>query len=389
MSLAIPDQAQRKRPVRPALKVCLISNQIAAWGKIGGFGTATRALGRGLAAQGVEVHAVVVRRASEGQRRLEQLDGIVVHGMSRPETVVSGRVFRRIGADIYHSQEPTIASRLAQRSMPDRVHVVTCRDPRGWREHFTELRHASLKRRLMAPLTWYYEASPWVKSAVRHSDVVLTPAPRVLDARIHNLYGDQIRPEFVPYPIDFPAGPPRKAERPLILFVGRFDRRKRIEVFFDLARSFPEAEFVAVGRAHEESYDRYLRRKYGGIANLELPGFVSRFDPPGLLEYYERAWVLVNTSAREGLPYTFLEAAGFGVSILSSLDPDGFASRFGYFVKNGDFAQGLHHLLQDQNWRAMGAKGIEYVRATWNEQNCIARHLAVYERLLSKQRASR
>ena len=64
------------------MKVCLISNQIAAWGKIGGFGTATRAIGGGLCKRGVDVAAVVPQRPSGGQRRIEQLDGMTVYGMN-------------------------------------------------------------------------------------------------------------------------------------------------------------------------------------------------------------------------------------------------------------------------------------------------------------------
>jgi hypothetical protein len=123
------------------LRVCLISNQIAAWGKIGGFGTATRALGAGLAKRGIDVSAVVVRRPENGQKKVEMLDGITVYGAGSFETLTSGKLFRQIDADIYQSQEPTIASYLAQRSMPERVHVVTCRDPRDWHEHMVELRH--------------------------------------------------------------------------------------------------------------------------------------------------------------------------------------------------------------------------------------------------------
>ena len=121
------------------MKVCLICNQIAAWGKVGGFGTATRELGRGLVNQGVEVSAVVLRRTQYGQKPVENLDGITVHGLNSLQVLTSGRIFREIDADIYHSQEPTISSYWAQREMPKRVHVVTCRDPRSWLDHLIEL----------------------------------------------------------------------------------------------------------------------------------------------------------------------------------------------------------------------------------------------------------
>ena len=370
------------------MKLCLISNQIAAWGKIGGFGTATRALGSGLAKRGVEVSAVVVRRPEHGQKPVESLDGMTVYGTDPFETLFSGDIFRKIDADVYQSQEPTIASYLAQRAMPDRVHVVTCRDPRDWREHAIELRHTNLKRRLLFPLTWYYEASPWVKKSVSRADAVLMPAPTALLPRIRHLYGENISPQFVPYPVEVPANPPRKSDTPMMLFVGRFDHRKRMERFFELAKKFPDLKFVAVGEAHDKRYDLHLRQAYGHLPNVEMPGFVARFGEHTVSEYYEKAWILINTSAREGLPYTFMEAAAYGVAILSALDPEDFASRFGYFAAHDDFEDGLRALLSNDLWRERGAAGAKFVAETWNEENCLDEHLRIYGDLLSRSKPS-
>ncbi len=367
------------------MKICLISSQIAEWGKIGGFGTATRALGRELARRGVEVVAVIPRRGEHGQGRVEELDGITVYGTGRVEALLSGKIYGEVEADLYHSQEPTIGTLLAQRAVPDAVHVVTCRDPRDWKAHLTELYYSSWKRRLLAPALLFYEAGPLIKRAVRKADAVLTPAPGALHPRIRRLYGDGVHPRFVPSPMEIPVEKPRKAERPTILFVGRFDRRKRLEVFLDLASRFPDVRFVAVGRAHEAGYDRQLREKYGGVPNLEMPGFVPRFGSPGITEYYEKAWILVNASAREGLPYTFIEAAAHGVAILSSLDPDGFASRFGYHVEDGDFESGLGALLKDDAWRERGEAGARFVAARWGVAESVDRHLELYRSLLDER----
>ena len=365
------------------MKLCLISNQIAAWGKIGGFGTATRALGAAMVERGVDVSAVVVRRADAGQDPIEELDGITVYGQSPLKTMLSGQIFRHIDADIYQSQEPTIASYLAQRAMPDRKHVVTCRDPRNWHEHLVELKHTNLKRRLMFPATWYYEASPWVKKSVRNADAVLMPAPSTLLPRIRNLYGESVKAEFVPYPVDIPSQAPQKATEPTILFVGRFDHRKRTERFFQLAENFPGLRFIAVGEAHDKHYDKMLRERYGHLPNLEMPGYVPRFGEHTVRDYYEKAWILVNTSAREGLPYTFMEAAAFGVALLSALDPEKFASRFGYFAADDDFEAGLECLLADNRWRDLGGKGAKYIAETWSPTNCVNEHLRVYRKLLN------
>lgn len=364
------------------MRICFICNQIAAWGKIGGFGSATRAIGGGLARLGHDVIAVVPRRAKDGQRAIEHLDGITVYGTSALETLTSGKIFRDLNADIYHSQEPTLPSYLAQQAAPEAVHIVTCRDPRGLADHLVELKHTNFKRRLMFPITWYYEASSKVKRAVRNATAVFCAAP-CLQPRIARLYGESVQPIFVPSPIDVPKQSPKKAKEPIALFVGRWDHRKRIERFFELAREFSQMRFVAVGRAHDESYDRKLRADYGNLPNVEMPGFVSRFGEGGLYDLYARAWIIVNTSAREGLPYTFVEAAAWGCAILSCMNPDDFSSRFGYFVEDDDFVAGMRWLLKHDRWSELGQAGAKFVQSTFSEENSIRTHLDLYQKLLT------
>lgn len=368
------------------MKICLISNQIAAWGKIGGFGTATRAIGKGLVEQGHDVSAVVPRRKRGGQKSFEILDGISVYGMSAWKTLTSGKIFNQINADIYHSQEPTIASYFARKVVPDAIHIVTCRDPRNFRDHFIELSHTNIKRLILSPIsTWLYEGSPWVKMAVRNADLVLTPAPTLLNRKIRRIYGSDVNAVFVPSPVDIPEEPVRKSDEPTIIFVGRWDRRKRIELFFKLANKNQHVKFIALGRSHDKSYDRFLRKKYGDLPNLDLPGYVSRFDTPGITEYYKKAWIIINTSAREGLPYTFIECLAYECAILSCLNPEEFASRFGYYAKNEDFQNGLDWLLDNDRWRELGRSGANYVRKIFNEENSILQHTMIFRELMTEK----
>lgn len=364
------------------MHVCLISNQIAAWGKIGGFGTATRALGAGLVRRGWTVSAVVPRRVSHGQAAVEELDGITVYGTHPSTTLTSGKIFERIRADIYHSQEPTIASWFAQRTCPRAHHVITCRDPRGVKDHWVELKHTNYKRRMIFPATWWYEASPPVHRAVRRAHAIFCPA-EVIIPRARELYGEDLHIEFVPSPVNVPNRPLTKARQPTVLFVGRWDHRKRIERFFDLAKRHPDVHFIGVGRAHDASYDRRLRRMYSDLPNLELPGFLQRFGKGNLFDYYERAWILVNTSAREGLPYSFIEAAAWQCAILSCLNPQQFASRFGRHVTDDDFDTGLQWLLEDNRWRSLGEQAAHHVADIWSEEASIQQHVERYERLLA------
>jgi hypothetical protein len=98
------------------MRVCLLSMEIFAWGKHGGYGRATRIIGRELVRRGVEVSAVVPLRGN--QRPVEQLDGIHVLGFSPRTPWQAAKLIRECNAEIYHSQEPSFTTYLAQQKMP-------------------------------------------------------------------------------------------------------------------------------------------------------------------------------------------------------------------------------------------------------------------------------
>ena len=93
------------------MRICLISVEIFAWGKYGGFGRATRIIGRELAKRGVEVTAVVPRRG--GQNPVEELDGMRVLSFKPRDLLSVSRLFRQADADVYHSEEPSLGTYLA------------------------------------------------------------------------------------------------------------------------------------------------------------------------------------------------------------------------------------------------------------------------------------
>jgi len=54
----------------------------------------------------------------------------------------------------------------------------------------------------------------------------------------------------------------RKSNEPTVCFLARWDKRKNPEIFFELAKKFPTVKFIAIGKAHNEKWDTFLRRKY-------------------------------------------------------------------------------------------------------------------------------
>ena len=70
------------------MRICLISVEIFAYGKYGGFGKATRTIGSELVKRGHEVFAVVPRRIDQPAE--ENLDGITVLSYTPGDVLQSG-----------------------------------------------------------------------------------------------------------------------------------------------------------------------------------------------------------------------------------------------------------------------------------------------------------
>jgi len=361
------------------VRICLICVEIFAWGKYGGYGRSTRMIGKDLARRGIEVTAVVPRRA--GQKAVEMLDGIRVLGFESHQPFSAIDLFRLADADIYHSQEPSFGTYLAQSAMPDRKHVVTFRDTHDLKDWWIEFKYPSLSAaQVLSNLL--YEDNFLVHRAIRKADQWFA-ASKLLIPKARKKYRLPADPLFMPSPIPF-LETIQKSERPLVCFVARLDRRKRPEIFLELARQFADVQFEVVGMGQDQSLDQSLRSEYSDLSNVKFHGFVDQFESNALLDLLAKSWILINTSAREGLPTTFVEAAGHGCAILSEIDPDGFASNFGLRVTDGDYIKGLRILLKDEQWKERGRVGREFVRSTFAVEQAMQLHMTMYENLSKK-----
>jgi glycosyltransferase involved in cell wall biosynthesis len=267
--------------------------------------------------------------------------------------------------------------------MPDRKHIMTFRDPRDPKDWGIELQLPSLNY-LQVLANWIYEDNWKVDNAVRQADGWFTIG-RYLIPKVKAKYDLQGDPVFLPTPVAVPAKV-QKSSTPTVCYVNRWDRRKRPEFFFDLAGKFPGVKFLAVGKSRDQKYENELREKYGGYPNLEMVGFIDQFSSDRHSKILEDSWIFVNTAAREALPNSFIEAAAHGCAILSSVDPDGIASNFGYFAAQDDFEKGIAELLENDIWKERGETGRMYIRDTFELNKSIDRHLAIYENLTGMKR---
>ncbi len=228
-----------------------------------------------------------------------------------------------------------------------------------------------------------YEDNFLVHRAVRRADRCFVAA-RMLAGKARAKYGLAIEPEFLPTPVLVPEQVAKDPD-PTVCYVARWDLRKRPEMFFELARAFPRVRFLAVGKSRNPAYEGALRRRFGKLPNVEMLGFIDQFQSDELSRLMGRSWILVNTAAREGLPNSFIEAAAHGCAILSAVDPDGFASRFGHHAADDDFVRGLSLLLENDRWRQLGEAGREHVRRVFALQPAIDRHIEIYTELLASR----
>lgn len=361
-------------------RICLISVEIFAYGKYGGFGKATRTIGRELARRGYEVFAVVPRR--EDQPAEEQIDGITVLSYWPNEMVDSGSLYKKINADIYHSCEPSFGTWLAMRNVPKAKHIATIRDPRDAYDWYLELKYPS-KSKWQVVKNYLYETNFMVRRAVRQNDGVFSPAKFMLP-KIRKIYGLKSDPLFLPTPVVVPDHV-IKSPTPAVLLMTRLDARKRPELILSLAQKFPDVQFHVAGKSRIPQYEMQLRREFNSD-NIAFHGFVDQFRGTLHHELMQQSWILANAAIREGLPNSYLEAAAHQTAILSFVNPDHFASDFGFHADHDQFEEGLSQLLTNDYWRSQAMKGYHYVHDHFAVEEAMNQHEAVYDRVWSLKR---
>jgi glycosyltransferase involved in cell wall biosynthesis len=200
---------------------------------------------------------------------------------------------------------------------------------------------------------------------------VTTPA---LAAKIPDTYGVPADGAGVLPNIVAPcAGRPEKAERPVVVYLARLDPCKRPWLMEELARRIPEAEFVVMGRNHFAGPGAWQADQ--GIGNIRYLGHVEGAEKERELR---RGWILLNTSIHEGLAVSYLEGLAHEMALVSCVDTEGLATRFGRAVRRapGDgmetldaFEAAVRELIEDRAERErLGRAGREWVEATHSRE---------------------
>ncbi len=367
------------------MKICFISPEMFHWGVHGGFGYLTWTLSRELVERGFKVSVVTPRR--KGQASAEVVDGVKVYGyktyeehpyplnafLSRLDSV---KCYRMADADIYHSQAVSYNTYVAHRGMPERKHILTFQDPydrKEWQRiarvipKYGQIGH---KLRVEAEIRF-------LRYVCNTMDEIYAQAYFLIE-KARNLYGLRSDPSFLPNPVPIPENTMEKAGTPTVCFLARWDPQKRVEIFFNLAINHPSINFIAMGKSHDPAKDEELRNKYGSLPNLKLTGFVSEEEKSRILG---RSWALVNTSVREALPVSFLEALAHETPIISGENPDDLTTTYGHHVKDEDYSTGLKWLIESDEWMRKGRQGRDHVREVYEMDHVVDLHVEKYVKL--------
>lgn len=229
------------------------------------------------------------------------------------------------------------------------------------------------------PLRFLYADTPILTiSQAAHDDLVALG----IDAhRIHVAY-------LGVEPAQFHPG--RRAEEPVLLYLGRLKQYKRVEVALDVLEGVPEATLEIAGDgAWREPLEREIaRRGLGG--RVTMHGFVGEERKPELLG---RAWLNLTASSAEGWCLTVMEAAACGTPS-AALRVGGLAESIvneqtGVLADTPDELAGKVAALVREPVRrdALGAAAQSRARGfTW--ENTAATNLAVLAKAATSARAS-
>jgi glycosyltransferase involved in cell wall biosynthesis len=173
-------------------------------------------------------------------------------------------------------------------------------------------------------------------------------------------------------------------DRQIVLFVGRFVRKKGIHIIRALAAQFPDVLFVFAGAGPEDPSN-------WGRENVRVVGRLSREQLP---PYYQVADVLLLPSAGEGFPLVVQEALACGLGVLSTQEvatacPDArvlirVPSATSVTTAETDWAGALRHVLGDHAYLDERESRAARARALWSWPSAAVQYLQLFRQISSE-----
>jgi glycosyltransferase involved in cell wall biosynthesis len=129
-----------------------------------------------------------------------------------------------------------------------------------------------------------------------------------------------------------------------ILWVATIRPSKQAEALLEIARRMPHQRFVVVGGGDTDrrgrQYHQGILEAAAKLPNVEMIGFVPYAEAD---TYFDGARVVLNTSAYEGFPNTFLQAWARGIPTVAFVDTGS--------TRDGELIYDRAHDIAEATWR--------------------------------------
>ena len=211
---------------------------------------------------------------------------------------------------------------------------------------------------------------------------------KFISKKTYKLFYLDKQPGVLLNPINMPNGTRQKSHVPSIVWIARWDSVKRPDVALEIARRIPDCNFYFIGRASENAMnyrriENYLVQRFSKVKNVHILGFIPEDEKRRLLG---KAWGLLNTSIREGLPITFLESLAEGTPIVSYADPDRYVTRFGIKVdyKIESYVSAIRKLIGEETFKNIGTTAQNFIKYNHETTRVVKRHLQIYKEYLDE-----
>ncbi len=183
---------------------------------------------------------------------------------------------------------------------------------------------------------------------------------------------------------------PVERKPPRLIWVGRFAPEKRLELLLDVAQQCPRIAFDVLGDGPDTPAVARLQEHAARLENVHLHGYVP-YATVGT--HYHRATALINTSAAEGFPNTFLEAWSRSIPVVTWFDPDGVVAqhRLGIVARSPDaLSQAARSICDDQALhQELSANARDYYQAHHTVEVAVACYQRLFQNLVTGRPQSR